>query len=120
MKCHSSTNCVDCDVDVMEAKEYYMVTDSCWKRAGMESHGGMLCIGCLESRLGKKLTSRNFAECPLNWRNMCLPDYASPRLFSRLLGGKNSKWRKGAIELLDAALRGEKEVLEAKILLALG
>jgi len=97
-----------------------MVTDACWKRAGMTSHGGMLCIGCIETRLGKKLISRNFSECPLNWRNTCIPDYASGRLFSRLLGGKNSKWRKGAIDLLDAALRGEKELLEAKILMSLG
>jgi len=86
----------------------------------MGAHDGMLCIGCIESRLGKKLISSNFTDCPLNWRNICLPEHASQRLFSRMLGSKNSKWRKGLIELLVAALSGEKEVLEAKILLTLG
>jgi hypothetical protein len=49
----------------MEIAEYYMVTDACWKRAGMGPYDGQLCIGCIEKRLGKQLTPRNFTDCPL-------------------------------------------------------
>jgi hypothetical protein len=94
----SGLECVDCGVDTGEISEYYMVTDACWARAGMND--GCLCIGCLEERLGKRLTARNFSECPLNWRNTLLPGHASPRLTSRLFGTKTSKWGKTALELL--------------------
>lgn len=112
-------DCVDCGVDCIEINEYYMVTDSCWKRSGMESHGGMLCIGCLENRLGKKLTPRNFKDCPLNWRNICIPEYASPRLISRLLGGPKSKWRMGALQLLRDGVGGNIKPLEEKLLISI-
>jgi len=113
-------HCFDCGVNTLETNEYYMVTDSCWARAKMKARDGMLCVGCLERRLGRKLTPRNFIDCPLNWRNVCLPDYASPRLLSRLLGGRNSKWRKGALELIDAALHGETGPLQSKVLVNVG
>ena len=35
----------------------------------MEAHGagdGMLCIGCLEKRIGRKLRRQDFTDCPLN------------------------------------------------------
>jgi len=40
--------------------EVYTVRDSVWKAAGMEPMGGCLCIGCLEDRLGRKLTPKHF------------------------------------------------------------
>lgn len=82
-----------------------MVTDGCWKRAGMEERGGMLCIGCLEQRLEKKLTPRNFKECPLNWRHVLIPGYSSTRILSRMLSsGKKSKWHIGALECYETML----------------
>lgn len=117
---HDNDSCVDCGIDCIEINEYYMVTNACWKRSGMNTHGGMLCIGCLEKRLGKKLTPRNFTDCPLNWRNICIPEYASPRLISRLLGGPNSKWRKGALELLRDGMGGDIKPLEEKLLISIG
>ena len=98
-----------------------MVTDTCWKRAGMKPRGGMLCIGCLEKRLGKKLTPRNFSECPLNWRNAILPDYASSRLVSRLYhGAEKSRWAKGTLKALAAAAKGNTKLIESMTLVSFG
>lgn len=113
MTCFDSQICADCGMKTIDSNEYYMVTQSCWARAGMKGRSGMLCIGCLESRLGKQLTPQNFAECPLNWRNVLVPNYSSPRLLSRLLyGGNRSKWHRGALEILEEALRGNTKAFE--------
>jgi len=72
-------DCVDCGLNT--ACEYYMVHNALWKAAGMNPHGGMLCIGCLEERLGRKLTSADFTEAPVN--RGC-PEAYSPRLQMRL------------------------------------
>jgi hypothetical protein len=45
---------------INEHCEVYTVRDSVWKAAGMEPMGGCLCIGCLEKRLGRRLTSKDF------------------------------------------------------------
>lgn len=105
--------CHDCGVDVFETKEYYMVSDACWKRAGMKPYGGFLCIGCLEQRLGEKLKAINFRDCPLNWRNIAFPDMASKRLVSRMLnGGKRSKWRRKLLQAYEGAISGNPSMLE--------
>lgn len=74
--------CGDCGVDLMpyyEPHEYYMVHDHVWlaaQRAGDEVP--MLCIGCLEGRLGRPLTGADFTECPINQPGNCDD---TPRLF---------------------------------------
>jgi hypothetical protein len=40
--------------------EVYMVRDSVWKAAGLEPMGGCICIGCLEQRLGRRLSPKDF------------------------------------------------------------
>jgi hypothetical protein len=40
--------------------EVYTVRDSVWKAAAIEPMGGCLCIGCLEKRLGRRLTPKDF------------------------------------------------------------
>lgn len=72
--------CVDCSVDTCASEEYYMVHDPLWAGAGMDPHGGMLCIGCLEARLGRQLTPADFPDYPIN------RDFFgySPRLQQRL------------------------------------
>jgi hypothetical protein len=40
--------------------EIYMVKPTIWKAAGMGPFSGCLCIGCLEKRLGRALTRRDF------------------------------------------------------------
>lgn len=56
--------CVDCGTNTMD--EYYMVHDEVWSAAGMKKDGGMLCIGCLEGRLGRSLSAADFSPVPIN------------------------------------------------------
>jgi len=58
--------CVDCKVNTFEIDEYYMVHDEIWLSAGMRLNGGMLCIGCLEERLGRQLVAADFTSYPIN------------------------------------------------------
>lgn len=48
--------------------EYYMVTKRTWRKAN-PADKGMLCIGCLEMRLNRKLTLSDFIWCPVNVMN---------------------------------------------------
>jgi hypothetical protein len=58
------TRCVDCGMYTRD--EYYMVRKAVWEESGMERYGGMLCIGCLENRLGRMLNSEDFTDAPIN------------------------------------------------------
>jgi hypothetical protein len=55
--------CVDCHVDTLEAGEFYMVRDDVWP---LDARGGMLCVGCLEERIGRRLTPADFTDAPIN------------------------------------------------------
>jgi hypothetical protein len=46
--------------------EAYHVKPKLWKAAGMKGDGGCLCIGCLELRLGRRSTPKDFPEHPLS------------------------------------------------------
>lgn len=57
-------HCVDCDKDT-GGGEYYMVSDEVWAASGLEPHGGMLCLRCLERRIGREINGDDFtAVCP--------------------------------------------------------
>lgn len=56
---------MDCESNTLHDNEYYMVTDEIWKTACPEEKG-MLCIGCLENRLGRQLTASDFTDAPIN------------------------------------------------------
>lgn len=71
--------CVDCGFNTIHC-EYYMVHDEIWSGAGMPDEG-MLCIGCLEERLGRELTAKDFTHAPVN---QCEGGQKSERLQSRL------------------------------------
>lgn len=58
------TFCSTCDVNTMEIHEYYGVTSDLWRRYGVGK--GMLCIGCLEERMGRELTPEDFVDFPIN------------------------------------------------------
>ncbi|MFM8269900.1 MAG: hypothetical protein ACKN9V_06890, partial [Pseudomonadota bacterium] len=101
-----------------EINEYYMVTGALWSRAGMNPTSGMLCIGCLENRVGHELKSSHFKECPLNWRNVLYPGMASKRLLSRYVnGGPRSKWKAGTKRCLTQILKNNNWALLAKLTL---
>jgi hypothetical protein len=59
--------CKDCGCDTKEIHEYYMVTKEIWNLVNKENKAYMLCIGCLENRLGRKLDSNDFIDAPINW-----------------------------------------------------
>lgn len=61
----SSFVCVDCGADTAEIAEFYMVRNDVWRAAGM-TRAGMLCIGCIEARLGRRLSPADFSGASLN------------------------------------------------------
>jgi Protein of unknown function (DUF2695) len=69
-------NCEDCGSDY---GEYYMVQNDLWRAHGAGK--GMLCIGCLEKRIGRKLCRQDFIDLPINKIN---PEAQSLRLQGRL------------------------------------
>ena len=77
--------CADCGVDT--AGEYYMVKKEIWTHAwaGRPKPPGhqILCIGCLEKRIGRTLTKYDFTDTPVNDPDGPL-DYKSDRLLNRL------------------------------------
>jgi hypothetical protein len=76
-------NCLDCGENTARLDEYYMVRGEVWRFA-VPVGRGMLCIGCLEHRIGRKLRPRDFTPARVNlpWS----PDVGpkSPRLMDRL------------------------------------
>lgn len=64
--CPSSPDgfCLDCKLCTHCLGEYYNVHDSVWDAVGKPA--GMLCIGCLEARLGRQLTVNDFSIAPIN------------------------------------------------------
>ena len=77
-------NCKDCGIHTGKAEEYYMVTQPIWNEFGVSQ--GMLCIGCLETRMGRQLTQDDFPDAiindPSSGRRM------SERLINRLTSGR--------------------------------
>jgi hypothetical protein len=57
--------CMDCGVDTVKAGEHYMLVDNVWFSI-TESDRGMLCIACLENRLGRKLNPNDFNASYVN------------------------------------------------------
>ena len=63
---HKGWYCKDCNKNTFESSEvdYYMLTHELWDRIGVGD--GMLCIACVEERLGRKLKAEDLLDCPLN------------------------------------------------------
>jgi hypothetical protein len=60
--------CVDCEKDTCESGQYYSVVDDVWAASGLAPNGGMLCLACLEGRIGRPLTKEDFtALYPAAW-----------------------------------------------------
>jgi len=68
--------CEDCGSDY---DEDYMVQNDIWKTYG--AGGSMLCIGCLEKHMGRKLRRQDFIDLPVSEIN---PETQSLRLQDRL------------------------------------
>ena len=57
--------CLDCRVDTGKIGEHYMLNEETWKLVHSSAFG-MLCIGCLEKRLGRRLTATDFNTSHVN------------------------------------------------------
>ena len=77
---HKFFDCIDCTACTLCLGEYYMVTDQVWSSV---ADRGMLCIGCLEKRLGRMLHARDFTAVPIN-QVADMTDDASARFLNRL------------------------------------
>ena len=57
--------CLDCGKDTGRMHEHYFVTLDLWLMA-VGGITGMLCVGCLETRLGRQLVSSDFTGAHIN------------------------------------------------------
>jgi len=73
--------CLDCGVNTDEIGEYYMLTSEVWKEV-VPDLTGMLCISCVELRLGRQLWPEDFMDAPLN----VMFSIMSARLLARFCG----------------------------------
>lgn len=69
--------CGDCDMDTRT--EYYTVHDIIWEVWG--NGEDLLCVGCLERRMGRELGMGDFPHYLINVVNR---DEKSDRLYNRL------------------------------------
>ena len=72
--------CLDCKVDTGKIGEFYFLQTDTWLKV-VGSIKGMLCVACLENRLGRKLNKADFTLCTINgFRH----GFKSKRLVERL------------------------------------
>lgn len=60
-------SCQDCSISTI-GDNYYMIQHKLWKRVH-PNYVGMLCLGCLEVRLGRPLIKADFIKAPVNYMN---------------------------------------------------
>lgn len=60
--------CVDCMLDTSPVglDQYYMVNDEVWEQSGIGKSEGMLCLPCLEARIGRNLEASDFTNIEMN------------------------------------------------------
>jgi hypothetical protein len=77
--------CNDCGVDCAKIGEYYMASPEIWERTLHLGWSDNLCIGCLEQRLGRRITPGDFCRRPNS------PWEFSLRLSARVFGSAITK-----------------------------
>lgn len=85
MKSRRKWLCLDCKIDTGKAGEHYMLVDKTWALVH-NSNKGMICVGCVEKRLGRKLNSSDFNDSHVN--RIKPGEYKSTRLMERI----NAYW----------------------------
>lgn len=73
--------CISCNFNTLYGKEYYMLVDEIWLTVN-PAEKGMLCIGCVEEKLGRELHRSDFTDAPIN--SLTIWGGKSPRLANRL------------------------------------
>ena len=76
---HPRFFCADCDVDTYINQQYYVLHDELWEQVAPRVDS-MLCLNCVEIRLGRLLNKGDFASVPLNQQQASV----CPELFARL------------------------------------
>lgn len=71
---------MDCGVDTDALDEYYVLHNDLWAHVHPDIDGH-LCVGCVECRIGRKLTAADFADAHINTTDKLR---RSPRLRDRL------------------------------------
>jgi hypothetical protein len=90
--------CADCGIDTIHTiDEWYMVDDDLWEQAWIGRRKSrkywdenrphpvyfraeILCIGCLEARIGRTLVAGDFADAPVNSLRKCKSERMRERL----------------------------------------
>ncbi len=63
----SRWHCLDCGVNTGPTQEYFMLRHALWRRLlARRDRGGMLCLRCVELRLGRGLCRADFLPIPAN------------------------------------------------------
>ena len=88
---NSLSLCLDCKRDTSEIDEYYTLKDEVWAEANPDIDG-MLCIACIEKRIGRQLTAADFpSDVPLNTA-VRLGDWkGSPQLLEAMNRGSTNE-----------------------------
>ena len=63
---HDCRRCLGCGLDTVAAREYYLLHDDVWAQTGIGPSEGVLCIGCVEGHIGRRLNRWDFASAPVN------------------------------------------------------
>ena len=80
--------CLDCGVNTSTIGEEYVLHDEVWNEAvPRDQRNVMLCIGCVETRLHRRLAPYDFDRCAANFDSG-----QSLRLSARLWGAPGA-WR---------------------------
>lgn len=80
---HSKYECLDCNCCVIHIREWYMLVNQIWNEAVYpDSCQSILCVSCLEIRLGRELTATDFSPQIINTDHNKYPK--SERLLSRI------------------------------------
>jgi len=80
MKSRSKFLCLDCKVDTGKIYEHYYLKDEVWLSV-VTTKIGMLCVHCIENRLGRLLHRNDFTICSINTAKH---EPKSARLMNRL------------------------------------
>ncbi|WP_040478854.1 hypothetical protein [Mariniradius saccharolyticus] len=60
----TNPNCADCGKYARKKDEFYMLKDELWQAHGVGK--GLLCIPCMERRLGRPLQPDDLQDVPAN------------------------------------------------------
>jgi hypothetical protein len=96
------TRCCDCGLGCNAAGEWYMVRDTVWELAWCGARNrrkswqhlpgqDVLCVGCLERRIGRTLCADDFTDAPINDPTK---GNASERLQARLTATESVRLKK--------------------------